>query len=144
MRKAMKNKAFFSLNQSFTGFGRLLRRSKYLTSVVKGPYMKSQADSNLQYRNSIKSARPITEAPTMARNLLDYSGVISSTTPDGCSAFVKLDQPISGRKYVVISHDTVGRIKVMNGVGRLQPNKRVSGKATIGPEALSATTVEAA
>lgn len=140
----MKRNVFCSVNHSFTQLGRLLKRSRYLTSVVKGPYMKSQADSNLQYRNSIKSARPITEAPTMAHNLHKYSGVISSTTPDGCSAFVKLDQPISGRKYVVISHDTVGRIKVMNGVGRLQPNKRVSGKATIGPEALSAKTVEMA
>ena len=73
---------------------------------------------------------------------LHYEGTISSTTPDGCAAIVQLDKAVAGKSFAVISADTEGRIKVMNGVGRLKAKTRVIGEAVNGPEALRALSVE--
>lgn len=70
-----------------------------------------------------------------------FRGVISSTTPDGRSAIVRLDESLNGVDLAVISPATEGRYDVMNGVGKLAPNIQVTGTAVLGPDAWSALTV---
>jgi len=76
-----------------------------------------------------------------AQRTFSFSGRISVTTPDGRSAFVRLDEMIDGKDVVVISPETEGRIAVMNGVGRLEEGVLVEGEAEAGPEALRAVSI---
>jgi len=78
------------------------------------------------------------------QDLLNYSGQIAQVTPDGRSAVVALDNQIQGAALAVISPDTSGRIKLMNGKGALEAGVRVTGTAKRGPDALKAITVKAA
>ncbi|MBL4732957.1 MAG: hypothetical protein JKY82_10220 [Rhizobiaceae bacterium] len=80
----------------------------------------------------------------MNTDVINFSARIETVTPDGCSAIARLDKNISGLKFVVISHDTKGRIAVMNGVGQFKPNVAVKGSAVIGAQALKALSVEEA
>lgn len=51
---------------------------------------------------------------------LDFQGTITKVSPDGSAAVVRLDEKVSGKDLAVISTDTAGRIKLMNGVGALK------------------------
>jgi hypothetical protein len=67
-----------------------------------------------------------------------YSGRIDLVSEDGQSAVVVLDRQVGGIKYAIIGSFTVGRVKLMNGRGRMVKDVRVEGQATVGMEALDA------
>lgn len=75
-------------------------------------------------------------------NCKTLEGVIEVTTPDGASAIVKLDRPVDGVKRAVIGPETVGRIELMNGKGRIQEGAHVVGQAERGPQAFSFRTIK--
>ena len=83
----------------------------------------------------------LTEWSGMMPKTVDFSGVIGSVSEDGHSAIVVLDSPLGKIKYAVITSTSVGRVKLMNGRGRLVDGVRVDGKAVVGVEALDAVTV---
>jgi len=72
---------------------------------------------------------------------ITFSGSVTKVTPDGRSAIVTLDRPVSGRRFAVISPDTQGRLALMDGDGRIQAGQRVGGKGVPGPESIRAATV---
>lgn len=72
-----------------------------------------------------------------------FEGKIEAITPDGRSGVVALDTAISGLNFAVISPDTRGRIKLMNGIGRLSKGTHVKGEAEKGSEGLRALSIEA-
>lgn len=74
---------------------------------------------------------------------VQFVGTIRTITRDGRSGVVELDQNILGKGYAVISPDTRGRIKLMNGVGHLEAGTKVAGTAEDGSEALRAISVSA-
>jgi len=77
---------------------------------------------------------------------VSFAGTIRSTTRDGRSGVVALDQNVRdalGKEFAVISPDTRGRIALMNGVGQLQTGTHVQGTAVDGSEALRALSIKA-
>ncbi|MBN9310671.1 hypothetical protein [Devosia sp.] len=78
------------------------------------------------------------------QKIVTYEGEIEKITLDGRSAVVRLDDWVEGVDLAVISPDTIGRLKLMNGKGVLEAGRRVSGDAKRGPDALKAITVHAA
>ncbi len=72
---------------------------------------------------------------------VEFEGNITSVTPDGRSGIVRLDKKIYNMEYVVISPSTVGRISLMNGIGRLRKQVMVQGLAFPGVDALIAKSV---
>lgn len=79
----------------------------------------------------------------MPKEAYEFIGRISSTTPDGRSAIVKLDTVVAGKKFAVITPSSRGRIDVMNGIGRLERETRVHGRAEKGIDALNVVEFEA-
>ncbi len=72
---------------------------------------------------------------------VDFNGIITTVTPDGRSGIVRLKPAIRDMEFVVISPSTVGRISIMNGIGRLSKETKVHGKAAMGIDALVAVDV---
>lgn len=70
-----------------------------------------------------------------------FSGKITKVSADGRSAVVTLDYNVEGRHLVVITPDTRGRVRLMNGVGQLEENTFVSGQSIIGPDSMRAVEV---
>lgn len=79
---------------------------------------------------------------TALEDSVEFEGQITSTTPEGREAIVTLDVPVQGMTYAVISFNTIGRVAVMNGKGRLKANTRVRGCAVRGVDALRAVSVK--
>lgn len=75
---------------------------------------------------------------------ISFTGSITKATPDGRSAVVTLDVPVSDRRFAVISPETQGRTGLMGEAGRLKAGTRVSGTGSLGPESVRAVTVAAA
>lgn len=75
--------------------------------------------------------------------MIDFAGTISKVSEDGISATVRLDEPVEGRIFAVISPETNGKSNSngSNFVRRLHPGQEVSGSARRGPGALKAVTV---
>jgi hypothetical protein len=78
----------------------------------------------------------------MSPDTVRFQGKISSTTPDGRSAIVKLNSSVEGRSFAVITPSSRGRIHAMNGVGKLERDVKVSGSASIGIDALNVVEFE--
>mgnify|MGYP003717347211 CR=1 FL=1 len=92
----------------------------------------------LKYRGAA-FFQSFTEGNDMSK--LDFQGTITKVSPDGSAAVVRLDEKVSGKDLAVISTDTAGRIKLMNGVGALKKNTKVIGTALAGPDALRAISI---
>jgi hypothetical protein len=81
-----------------------------------------------------------------AMKQMSFAGTIRTTTRDGRSGVVVLDESVRvacGKQFAVISPDTLGRVALMNGVGQLQAGTHVRGTAEVGSEALRALSVKA-
>lgn len=82
-----------------------------------------------------------------AEQIYEFSGIVSAVTPDGNTAFVSLDtKVVVGDKddtveYAVISHETVGRIEMLNGKGRFIIGTHVKGRGRRAPDSLIAVSV---
>ncbi|MDB6147944.1 MAG: hypothetical protein JWO45_1608 [Spartobacteria bacterium] len=72
-----------------------------------------------------------------------FHGRIKVTSSDGRSCVVILDKPVADKLYAVISTETQGRVKLLNGKGLLEINKPVHGEAKLGGDALLAVSVYA-
>lgn len=73
-----------------------------------------------------------------------FKGTITKVSRDGRTGVVTLDPRTYDNQYAVISPDTKGRIKLMNGVGHLTEFTKVTGLAEKGPESLHAVSVRLA
>lgn len=73
-----------------------------------------------------------------------FVGTITKVSEDERSAIVTLDHIVAGKGYAVITPDTKGRIKLMNGKGKLMTDTPVRGTADTGIDALRALEVEKA
>ncbi|MCY4336649.1 MAG: hypothetical protein OXC60_18490 [Litoreibacter sp.] len=73
-----------------------------------------------------------------------FSGKIRAISSEGREAIVELDKDVSGMKYAVVSYGTKGRIKVMNGKGKLEADTKVKGTAVESVDALRALSIELA
>ena len=74
----------------------------------------------------------------------EFSGIITKVSPDGRTGVVTLDPKTYDKKFAVISPDTKGRIKLMNGVGQLTEQTKVTGMAEKGPDSLHIISVRLA
>lgn len=72
-----------------------------------------------------------------------FSGRITKVSADGRSAVVSLDHEVEGMTLAVIGPDTTGRVRLMNGIGRLDANLHVVGEAVPGPDSMRVTRVAA-
>jgi len=73
--------------------------------------------------------------------MIDFTGVITSTTKTGREAIVTLDEPYNGKKFAVVSYGARGRVELMNGKGRLLKNVHVVGTAEESVDALRVTLI---
>jgi hypothetical protein len=71
---------------------------------------------------------------------VSYSGTIQKVTPDGQSAFVRLNTAVHGVSIAVIGSSTTGRSTVSVG-GQIRQGTHVVGLARRGSDALKAVTV---